>query len=931
MLLRILRGIIRNIKSLLIFFGLLVPSQLIVAQHLTSACNSSVAKGSICYYVVDSGYGVKEGTYQPPPAANGRKTYRKDWTNAGTYTQCATSGGQCVAGTSYTVTVYDAVGPVTITAITPSSFSFCSGQYSATSYTATAANASNYQWTLSPSNAGTISGGTIYWASNFYGNAVLTVTASNQGTGSPSTSASKTITRTQSLTFQGYLSITPDNPCEGDQIAFVASGNAQATFQWFIDDDNTPVSTSSTFYTSNLHFGQVVKVKITPLPSVPCLNSYSTVTKSSNQVVNFSVKEPVHALVLNSPITARCQGSGTTQFTASAISADSYTWSFTPSTAGTISPSTSNATVTWDPQFQGNASISVVANGCRSSQVTAGQTITVNKLPTAYTLAGPSSLCYSQEATIQLSGSEAGVDYQLFKDFEGAWQAKGSAAQSTSWQLPDPNSGSPGLYRVSASKVGCTTVYSNNLNISLIPKQPIVLSGSSNAIPISSGFTTCQGSLVHVYASGGSNYKWYLDLQNTPGCTMVTNPNDRVCWAQLPECTTGDCAFVTQVNSPYPYYVVANDNVCGELNKSANFKFTLVPVLAIQELKADEETLCQGQGTSTFTIKSTGSLLDYDWVVTPQNAIDSIQELSSQQALISWNPNFSGDAEVKYDAEGCQGPVPITKQITIYKTYEDNENLVRTYVAQQPLQRTIDLVTNMLDPNKVSLSNNYFDGLGRNVQNVSTKGSPTQKDIVEVKAYDDYGRENIKYLPFTQTQSLNYRSQPFPAQAAFYASGSNTVAQDASPVSVTQYEPSPLGRPLKQGAPGATWQPADNDPYNQSDHTVKMVYRFNGSNDVVWFTYDKNTGTVSATANNAVRYYPQNVLAANETIDEQGNSIIEYTDKEGRMLCKKVQYAETGGVKQYASTYYIFDDLDNLVMVLPPEAVNSALNQITGN
>ncbi|NJM26090.1 MAG: hypothetical protein HC859_11990, partial [Bacteroidia bacterium] len=68
-------------------------------------------------------------------------------------------------------------------------------------------------------------------------------------------------------------------------------------------------------------------------------------------------------------------------------------------------------------------------------------------------------------------------------------------------------------------------------------------------------------------------------------------------------------------------------------------------------------------------------------------------------------------------------------------------------------------------------------------------------------------------------------------------------------------------------------------------------------------------------------YYEANQLMANKTIDEHNNEVIEYVDKQGRTVLKKVQYKEESGTKYYAETYYIYDDFGQLMLVLPPEFV----------
>lgn len=44
----------------------------------------------------------------------------------------------------------------------------------------------------------------------------------------------------------------------------------------------------------------------------------------------------------------------------------------------------------------------------------------------------------------------------------------------------------------------------------------------------------------------------------------------------------------------------------------------------------------------------------------------------------------------------------------------------------------------------------YFDGFGRPLQTVQVKGNPdASKDVVMPLAYDEYGRQPVKYLPYT--------------------------------------------------------------------------------------------------------------------------------------------------------------------------------------
>src|SRR5690606_8693608 len=73
-----------------------------------------------------------------------------------------------------------------------------------------------------------------------------------------------------------------------------------------------------------------------------------------------------------------------------------------------------------------------------------------------------------------------------------------------------------------------------------------------------------------------------------------------------------------------------------------------------------------------------------------------------------------------------------------------------------------------------------------------------------------------------------------------------------------------------------------------------------------------NAGTAASPA-----YHAASQLFRYKTKDEHHNEVIEFKDREGKVLLKKVQ-APSG---QWAQTYYIYDGFGNLICVVPPEVV----------
>jgi RHS repeat-associated protein len=240
---------------------------------------------------------------------------------------------------------------------------------------------------------------------------------------------------------------------------------------------------------------------------------------------------------------------------------------------------------------------------------------------------------------------------------------------------------------------------------------------------------------------------------------------------------------------------------------------------------------------------------------------------------------------------------------------QQNENFVQTIIYKAP--RKVGEAVRSIE--EVNESFTYYDGLGRPVQELSTQASPSKNDLIKPIEYDDFGRVEKEYLPYTASKkdgvfdarALNDENNLYESssQYQFYA-GTEAVSETTKPFSKVDYEASPLNRPIAQYAPGEAWaKDVGNKP-------LTTQYLFNGEEDALDIQLFEGSPAL----------YGYNTKATlNKTLvtDENGNQSATYTDAFGKTILKRNYIAG-----ETADTYYVYDELDNLVAVLPPELMD---------
>jgi RHS repeat-associated protein len=264
-------------------------------------------------------------------------------------------------------------------------------------------------------------------------------------------------------------------------------------------------------------------------------------------------------------------------------------------------------------------------------------------------------------------------------------------------------------------------------------------------------------------------------------------------------------------------------------------------------------------------------------------------------------------------------------------------NYIRSWDAQAPETDPAVLVTRPMKD--VMQSTLFFDGLGRPLQKIIKKGSLVSgqqaTDLVSPIVYDNMGRQVYKYLPFganttggyTATSDGSFKLNPFDQQAYFYSdnNGYSPIKGQGETYyyAQTDYEASPLNRVNKVYEAGNSWV--------QAGRGIGMQYLINKTVDDVkiWNVSDVPGSLGSYSASGA---YTEGTLNKTLSKDEQGAQVIEFRDKEDKLILKKVQLtgsADNGdgiGYPGWLCTYYIYDNLDNLRCVIQPLAVEQMAN-----
>ncbi len=197
----------------------------------------------------------------------------------------------------------------------------------------------------------------------------------------------------------------------------------------------------------------------------------------------------------------------------------------------------------------------------------------------------------------------------------------------------------------------------------------------------------------------------------------------------------------------------------------------------------------------------------------------------------------------------------------------------------------------------------------------------TAYDMVSANEFDAFSRESFKYLPYATTVSDGlFKMNPFIQQASFMNT-QYTPQGELWFYGQNNFEASPLNRPVKSMAAGNNWVGATG-----TGRGVENKYWNNTVTDAVriWNVTDvlNTLGTYSTPG-----AYGAGLLLKSISVDEHQKQVIEFKDKTGNVILKKVQLTaptDAGGGSSHTGwlcTYYIYDNLNRLRAVLQPKAV----------
>ncbi len=512
-------------------------------------------------------------------------------------------------------------------------------------------------------------------------------------------------------------------------------------------------------------------------------------------------------------------------------------------------------------------------NGCTNSDT---RSVTVHGLPSV-NAASDLTVCVSS-TTLALTGASPSG---------GTWSGTGVSGSNF-----NASTAGVGNHTVTYSYTdgnGCTNTDTRTVTVEALSVGGSV-SGNVDTYTVASGTMTLSGNT-------GSVLKWQYLLEGG-SWTDVTN-------------TTTTLNY-TNVGEDTEYKAQVQNGTC-----AATFSSTAkIDVIPVPSASATETVIGLGEST---TLSVAGTHTSYVWKK------DGVQ----LGTAATYDATAPGTYSVTITTTGVVGNGTSNIVIDDVLDTQSGANFISSTDVLDAGVKDIDDVYGA----DVAQSTLYLDGLGRDLQTVTTQGSPNGKDLITPMEYDGLNREEYQYLPYAHATATDGKydasaiDPPDPTtppsvldyddsnQYGFYDISTDKVADDHEPRVQNIYEDSPAGRILERIGPGEDWRDTEN-------HSTRITFDFNVEDEVIEWAIVSDKPDAANTD-----FYAANELTLQITKDEDGKEVKEYVNKVGQTILKKVHYETT----KWLETYYIYDDFGRLRFVLPPEMVKNMHAVPTGN
>ncbi|MBP7821635.1 MAG: gliding motility-associated C-terminal domain-containing protein [Saprospiraceae bacterium] len=553
---------------------------------------------------------------------------------------CSGSSAVLNVGSGYSTIIWDGPGVTSLTTQTVTASS--QGLYSVTvsnasGCTGTAQVMLNVNANPSASITGNLtfcqgqnttlvaSGGTSYLWSNGNTSNNLSVTTANSysvtvtNNGCTSVSSVTVTSNSATASISGTTSI-----CSGSNTTLTASGGG--TYVWAGSGGGTISGSTS---------GSSITATSAGTYNVTVTNNGCTSVSNVSVTAN-------SATASISGTTSICSGSNTTL---TAAGGGTYIW--VGSGGGTISGSTSGANIT--ATSAGTYTVTVTNNGCTS---VSNVSVTANSATASIT--GNLSICAGANTSLTASG---GSSYQ--------WAASNGGAIIGSSSTNIINTSTAGLYTVTVTNNGCTsvssvTVFSASSLNPQISGASSICSGSSTVLNVGSGYSNIiwngpgVTNLTTQTVTASSQGLYSVTVSNASGCTGTAQAtlsvnaipsasitgNTTFCQGQNSTLvasggidylwSNGNTSNTITVNSTGTYTVTVTNNGCTSVS-STNINVNPLPVVSI----SGNTQICSGENT---TLLATGGG-SYLW--------------SDATTLNSLSVNSGGNYTVTVTNNGC--------------------------------------------------------------------------------------------------------------------------------------------------------------------------------------------------------------------------------------------------------------------------------------